>query len=75
MRVELQSLDCSRVFRRLGEEGVGGSRDELLSVVEVEGSALRCAGNDTPRVVGVGRSPSNVVESGSRLEMLGSAEA
>jgi hypothetical protein len=48
---------------RLGDGRIGGSSLELLGVPKFESAVLKSTCNDTLRMVGVGRSPSDIVES------------
>lgn len=51
------------MLRGSGNEGVGGSVDELLGIPEVEGSVLEGASDDALRVLFCRGTPSNVVKS------------
>lgn len=48
---------------RLGDGRIGGSSFEFLGVPKLESAILKSTRNDTLRMVGVGRSPSNIVKS------------
>lgn len=58
------------MFCRLGDGRIGGPSLEFLCVPKFESAILKSTGNDTLRMVCVGRSPSDIVKSNnfSRLD-------
>lgn len=61
--VELKSLDGASMFCRPGDGRIGSPSLEFLGVPKFESAILKSTRNDTLRMVGVGRSPSNIVKS------------
>lgn len=51
------------MFCRLGDGRIGGPSLEFLGVPKFESAIFKSTRNDTLRVVGIGRSPRNIVKS------------